>query len=52
MLQPWADAERVKLLQEKQVAAFALELLPRISRSQSIDALCPRMPQWPATNAR
>ncbi|MDO9599798.1 MAG: NAD(P) transhydrogenase subunit alpha [Azoarcus sp.] len=39
MLQPWADAERVKLLQEKQITAFALELLPRISRSQSMDAL-------------
>jgi len=39
MLQPWADAERVQLLQEKQITAFALELLPRISRSQSMDAL-------------
>ena len=39
LLQPWADAERVKLLQEKQITAFALELLPRISRSQSMDAL-------------
>ena len=39
MLQPWYDAERVKLLQEKQITAFALELLPRISRSQSMDAL-------------
>ncbi|THF67397.1 NAD(P) transhydrogenase subunit alpha [Pseudothauera nasutitermitis] len=39
MLQPWADAERVKLLQEKRITAFALELLPRITRSQSMDAL-------------
>ncbi|NMG37459.1 NAD(P)(+) transhydrogenase (Re/Si-specific) subunit alpha [Azoarcus sp. TTM-91] len=39
MLQPWADAERVKLLQHKQITAFALELLPRISRAQSMDVL-------------
>jgi len=39
MLQPWADAERVKLLQQKQITAFALELLPRISRAQSMDIL-------------
>ena len=39
MLQPWTDADRVKLLMEKQITAFALELLPRISRSQSMDAL-------------
>ncbi|WP_133595300.1 NAD(P) transhydrogenase subunit alpha [Azoarcus indigens] len=39
MLQPWADAERVKLLQQKQITAFALELLPRISRAQSMDVL-------------
>ncbi len=39
LLQPWSDAERVKLLQEKKITAFALELLPRISRAQSMDAL-------------
>ncbi|NMG69891.1 NAD(P) transhydrogenase subunit alpha [Parazoarcus communis] len=39
MLQPWSDVERVKLLQARQITAFALELLPRISRSQSMDAL-------------
>jgi NAD(P) transhydrogenase subunit alpha len=39
MLQPWADVERVKLLQARQITAFALELLPRITRSQSMDAL-------------
>mgnify|MGYP000338222767 CR=1 FL=1 len=39
MLQPWYDAKRVQLLLEKQVTAFALELLPRISRAQSMDAL-------------
>ena len=39
MLQPWSSAERAKLLQEKQITAFALELLPRISRAQSMDVL-------------
>ncbi len=39
MLQPWSDAERVKLLQEKRITAFAMELLPRISRAQSMDVL-------------
>ena len=39
MLQPWSDAERARQLMEKQITAFALELLPRISRSQSMDAL-------------
>lgn len=39
MLQPWFSVERAKLLMEKQITAFALELLPRISRSQSMDAL-------------
>ena len=39
LLQPWSDAERVKLLQEKRITAFAMELLPRISRAQSMDVL-------------
>ncbi|MDT3672866.1 MAG: Re/Si-specific NAD(P)(+) transhydrogenase subunit alpha [Aromatoleum sp.] len=39
MLQPWSDAERVKLLQEKRITSFAMELLPRISRAQSMDVL-------------
>ncbi len=39
MLQPWSDAARAQLLLEKQITAFALELLPRITRSQSMDAL-------------
>ena len=39
LLQPWGEAERVRLLQEKQITSFALELLPRISRAQSMDAL-------------
>lgn len=39
LLQPWSDAERVKLLQQKRITAFAMELLPRISRAQSMDVL-------------
>lgn len=39
MLQPWADAERAKQLASKNITAFALELLPRISRAQSMDIL-------------
>ncbi|WP_068637124.1 NAD(P) transhydrogenase subunit alpha [Thauera butanivorans] len=39
LLQPWSSAERVRQLQEKQITAFALELLPRISRAQSMDVL-------------
>ena len=39
MLQPWASAERARQLAEAQITAFALELLPRISRAQSMDIL-------------
>ena len=39
MLQPWASAERARQLAERQITSFALELLPRISRAQSMDAL-------------
>ena len=39
MLQPWSDAKRASLLAEKKISAFALELLPRISRAQSMDVL-------------
>eukprot|EP00825_Cyclidium_porcatum_P048105 TRINITY_DN7964_c0_g1_i2.p2 TRINITY_DN7964_c0_g1~~TRINITY_DN7964_c0_g1_i2.p2 ORF type:complete len:312 (-),score=36.76 TRINITY_DN7964_c0_g1_i2:501-1436(-) len=39
MLQPYASAERAKQLQAKQVTSFAMELLPRISRAQSMDIL-------------
>ncbi len=39
LLQPWYDADRVRQLAEKQITAYALELLPRISRAQSMDAL-------------
>ncbi|MGB7963385.1 MAG: NAD(P)(+) transhydrogenase (Re/Si-specific) subunit alpha, partial [Propionicimonas sp.] len=39
MLQPYASAERVRALQEREITAFAMELLPRISRAQSMDIL-------------
>ena len=39
LLQPWSGAERARLLQQQQITAFALELLPRISRAQSMDVL-------------
>ncbi|GHF57457.1 NAD(P) transhydrogenase subunit alpha [Deinococcus metalli] len=39
LLQPYASAERIRTLQERQVTAFAMELLPRISRAQSMDVL-------------
>lgn len=39
LLQPWSDAARVRLLADQRITAFALELLPRISRAQSMDAL-------------
>ncbi|MBS1172976.1 MAG: transhydrogenase (Re/Si-specific) subunit alpha [Proteobacteria bacterium] len=38
-LQPYQDADRVKLLAEKKITSFAVELIPRISRAQSMDAL-------------
>ena len=39
LLQPYASAARVQLLQERQITSFAMELLPRISRAQSMDIL-------------
>jgi NAD(P) transhydrogenase subunit alpha len=38
-LHPYADRERAKLLCEKRVTSFAVELIPRVSRAQSMDAL-------------
>ncbi|MBK7848650.1 MAG: NAD(P) transhydrogenase subunit alpha [Zoogloea sp.] len=37
--QPWSNRERVELLLQKRITCFALELLPRISRAQSMDVL-------------
>jgi NAD(P) transhydrogenase subunit alpha len=38
-LRPFEDPERAKLLSERKITSFALELIPRISRAQSMDAL-------------
>lgn len=38
-LQPYARREEVKALQERGITSFAMELVPRISRAQSMDAL-------------
>lgn len=37
--QPWSSAERVAVLRQKNITCFAMELLPRISRAQSMDVL-------------
>jgi H+-translocating NAD(P) transhydrogenase subunit alpha len=36
---PWSDTQRFKLLRDKQVSAFSMELIPRISRAQAMDSL-------------
>jgi NAD(P) transhydrogenase subunit alpha len=38
-LRPFESPERAKLLSELKITSFALELIPRISRAQSMDAL-------------
>ncbi len=38
-LHPYQDGERAKLLCERNITSFAVELIPRISRAQSMDAL-------------
>lgn len=38
-LQPHADDERIRALRDGRITAFAMELVPRISRAQSMDAL-------------
>jgi len=38
-LHPYQDHERAKLLCEQNITSFAVELIPRISRAQSMDAL-------------
>lgn len=38
-LHPYGSADRIKALQEKKITAFATELIPRISRAQSMDTL-------------
>ena len=39
MLQPGSNLEMIEFLREKKITAFSLDLLPRISRAQSMDAL-------------
>ncbi|HEX6733530.1 MAG TPA: NAD(P) transhydrogenase subunit alpha [Azonexus sp.] len=39
LLRPYESRERLAALNAKKITAFALELLPRISRAQSMDAL-------------
>ena len=39
LLKPYESKERLAALNARQITAFALELLPRISRAQSMDAL-------------
>ncbi len=38
-LHPYQDKERAQLLCERRITSFAVELIPRISRAQSMDAL-------------
>jgi len=38
-MQPYAHAAEVKALRDGQITGFAMELVPRISRAQSMDAL-------------
>ena len=38
-LNPWSDLGRFKRLQEKNISAFSMEMNPRISRAQAMDAL-------------
>ena len=38
-LKPLQDKENIKLISQKGINAFAVELIPRISRAQSMDAL-------------
>ncbi|MEY2633384.1 MAG: hypothetical protein RIR00_2038, partial [Pseudomonadota bacterium] len=39
LLAPYASKERLAALNARRITAFALELLPRISRAQSMDVL-------------
>jgi NAD(P) transhydrogenase subunit alpha len=39
LLAPYSSAERLQLFNQRQITAFASELIPRISRAQSMDIL-------------
>ena len=38
-LNPWSETERFTTLKNKNISAFSMELVPRISRAQAMDAL-------------
>src|SRR5208283_1718227 len=38
-LRPFEDPKRAKLLCERNITSFAVEMIPRVSRAQSMDAL-------------
>ncbi|TFH75013.1 Re/Si-specific NAD(P)(+) transhydrogenase subunit alpha [Gammaproteobacteria bacterium LSUCC0112] len=38
-LNPWSETERFSALQHKHISAFSMEMVPRISRAQAMDAL-------------
>ncbi len=38
-LNPYSDIERFKALQDQNISAFSVEMIPRISRAQAMDAL-------------
>ena len=38
-LNPYSDTDRFKRLQEKNISAFSMEMIPRISRAQAMDSL-------------
>ena len=39
VLNPYSNSEKIKILLEKEIKCFSLELLPRITRAQSMDIL-------------
>ncbi len=39
MLDPWADGDFIEVLNARKIAAFAMELMPRITRAQAMDVL-------------
>ncbi|MBU2098248.1 MAG: NAD(P)(+) transhydrogenase (Re/Si-specific) subunit alpha, partial [Gammaproteobacteria bacterium] len=38
-LNPWSETERFTTLKNKHISAFSMEMVPRISRAQAMDAL-------------
>ncbi len=50
-LQPYSNRANIQVLAERRITAFAMELMPRITRAQSMDALrsCGQEPGKPGT---